>query len=134
MAKPIEMTETLAELIRVGDASRQMLTDSHARMHGFFDIPARIKNSITEMPGKWLGGSLVAGLAASFLFRRKKAPEKTKALKRKGGALLGILSLAFAIGKPLAKVYATKMLREYLASRFSSGSDPRIVRRQTPPY
>ena len=128
------MTKALAELIRVGDVSRQRLAESHAHMQGFLDIPARIKSSFTEMPGRWLGGSLVAGLAASLLFRKGKAPEKVKTLKRQKGLLLGILSLAFTIGKPLAKVYATKILKEYLTSRFSSGYDPRIVRRQTPPY
>lgn len=128
------MTKTLAEMIRVSEASRQLLTESHTHMRRALDIPARIRESLSEAPGKWLGASLAAGLAASFLFRRKKPPEKVKELKRQRGFLLGMLSLAFAMGKPLAKVYATRLLRDYLASRIANGSQARIPRRETPPY
>lgn len=134
MAHPTEITKALAQMVRVSEASRLVLTDSHAHMRRALDVPARIKESLLEAPGKWLGGSLVAGLAASFLFRRKKPPEKVKELKRQRGFLLGLLSLAFAMGKPIAKVYATRMLRDYLASRIASGSQGRIPRRETPPY
>lgn len=134
MAQPTEIDKALAEMIRVSEASRHVLTESHDQLRRALDVPARIKESITGAPGKWLGGSLVAGLAASLLFRRKKAPEKVKELKRQRGFLLGLLSVAFTMGKPLAKAYATRMLGDYAASRIANGSQGRIPRREAPPY
>lgn len=134
MAKPTEIDMTLAELVRVSEASRAQLAESQARLMKALDFPNRIKESLVTQPGKWLGASLLAGLATSFLFRRKKAPAKVTELKRQRGFLPGLLSLAFTVGKPLAKAYAAKMIKDRLSSRFGSTFPAQIDRRSMPPY
>jgi hypothetical protein len=134
MAKPTEINMTLAELVRVSEASRVQLAESQARLRNAFDIPNRIKESLVTQPGKWLGVSLLTGFAISFIFRRKKAPAKVTELKRQRGFLLGLLSLAFTVGKPLAKAYAAKMLKDRLSARFGGAPLGQIERRNMPPY
>ena len=125
---------TLDELVRSSEASRTRLTQSHAHMRRALDFPARIGGSLREAPGKWLGGSLAAGFVASFLFKRKKAPAKVEKLKRQRGFLLTMLSLGITMGKPLAKAYAAKMLKDYLAARLVTGSQAKFARGGKPPY
>ncbi len=125
---------TLEELVRASEASRLRLTESHAHMRRALDVPDRLRHSLMEKPGKWMGASLAAGFVGSFLFRKKKAPAKVSELKRQRGFLLGSLSLAFAFGKPLAKAYAAKMLKDYLAARMVSGQQVRFPRNEKPPY
>ena len=89
-------------------------------MHAL-DLPSRLKASISGSPAKWLGGSLAAGLVASLLFRsrKKNAPTRLAAtVKKERGSLL---SLAFSLSKPLLKIYATKLLKDYLARRLMAG-------------
>ena len=125
---------TLDELVRRSEASRTNLTQSHAHVRRALDLPARIRGSLREAPGKWLGGSLVAGFVASFFFKRRKAPAKVKKLKRQRGFLLTMLTLGVTMGKPLAKAYAAKMLKDYLATRFVTGSQVKFARGGKPPY
>lgn len=126
---------TLEELVRRSEAARLRLTESHASLRHKLDFPARARESLMEKPTKWLGGSLAAGFMGSLLFRKKKkAPERVRELKRQRGFLLGLLSLAFAMGKPLAKVYATKLLKDYLAGRIAAGSRGRFANVGQPPY
>ena len=134
MAQQTEKQMTLQELTQRSEAARLRLTESHARLKHKLDLPARAKESVMEKPMKWLGGSLATGFMGSFLFRRKKTPEKVKELKRQRGFLLGALSLALAMGKPLAKVYATKLLKDYLAGRIASGQWGRFANVGKPPY
>ena len=92
MAQQTEKQMTLQELTQRSEAARLRLTESHARLKHKLDLPARAKESVMEKPMKWLGGSLATGFMGSFLFRRKKTPEKVKELKRQRGFLLGALS------------------------------------------
>jgi len=124
----------LEELVRSSQAARLRLTESHEHLRHRLDFPARAKESLLKNPGKWLGGILVAGFIGSYLFKSKNTPVKVRELKRQRGFLLGLLSLALAMGRPLAKVYATKLLRNYLATRFASGSRARFANLEKPPY
>ncbi|QTN33459.1 hypothetical protein HZ994_14410 [Akkermansiaceae bacterium] len=125
---------TLEQLVRTSEASRTRIAESHAHMRHALDFPARIKGSLMEKPGKWLGASLAAGFVGSFLFRKKKSPPKARELKRRRGFLLGTLSLAFTLGKPLAKAYAAKAAKDYLAARLASGIPQRHALGRRPPY
>ena len=102
-------------------------------MHAL-DLPSRLKASMSGSPAKWLGGSLAAGLVASLLFRsrRKNAPSRLAAtVKKERGSLL---SLAFSLSKPVLKIYATKLLKDYLARRLMAGEQGRPSAMRTPPY
>jgi hypothetical protein len=127
MAYQSEKSKKLAELVKQGEASRLILTGAHARLRHTLETPSRIKSSITGAPAKWLGGSLVVGFATSLLFRsgKKKAPAQVIRVKKERGFVLGLLTLAFTLVKPAAKIYATKLLKDYLSRRFNDGSATR---------
>lgn len=101
-------------------------------MHAL-DLPSRLKASMSGSPAKWLGGSLAAGLVASLLFRsrKKNAPSRLATVKKERGSLL---SLAFSLSKPALKIYATKLLKDYLARRLMAGEQGRPSGTRTPPY
>ena len=102
-------------------------------MHAL-DLPSRLKASMSGSPAKWLGGSLLAGLGASLLFRsrKKNAPSRLAAtVKKERGSLL---SLVFSLSKPVLKIYATKLLKDYLARRLMAGEQGRPSATRTPPY
>lgn len=109
-----------------------MLTGAHARLRHSLDLPSRIKAAITGAPAKWLGGALIAGFGASFLFRpdKKKSTAKVAAVKKERGFLLGLLALGFTLFKPAVKIYATKLLKDYLSRRLMTGAEasPRAMR------
>ena len=101
-------------------------------MHAL-DLPSRLKASMSGSPAKWLGGSLAVGLVASLLFRsrKKNLPSRLATVKKERGSLL---SLAFSLSKPVLKIYATKLLKDYLARRLMAGEQGRPSATRTPPY
>lgn len=121
MAHPTEKPKQLAELIRQAEASRLELTAAHARIRRSLDVPARIKASVAGSPSKWLGGSLVAGLASSLLFRtgKRKAARRAEKENKPRGFFLGLALTLLALSKPALKIYATKLLKDYLAGRIA---------------
>ena len=134
MADPTEKSKRLAELVKRSEASRLALSDAHAGLMHALDLPSRLKASMSGSPAKWLGGSLAAGLVASLLFRsrKKNAPSRLAAtVKKERGSLL---SLAFSLSKPVLKIYATKLLKDYLARRLMAGEQGRPSATRTPPY
>jgi hypothetical protein len=136
MAYPTEKSKRLAELVKQGESSRLVLSEAHARLRHTLDMPSRIRSSITSAPAKWLGGSLVAGFAASLLFRRgsKKAPAQPVAARKPRGFVTGLLALAYTLSKPAVKIYASKLLKDYLTRRYLEGSRDRRLDMRTPPY
>jgi hypothetical protein len=135
MAQSTEKSKQLGELVRQAEASRLRLSETHARIRKALDLPSRIKASVADGPAKWLGGSLVAGIATSFLFRsrKKKVSARVKAVKKERNFLLGSLTLLFALSKPVAKIYASKLLKDYLTRRFVSGAHGRAGSLHVPP-
>lgn len=134
MAHPTEKSKKLAELVKRGEDSRLALSGAHARLSHALDMPSRIKSSITGAPAKWLGGSLLAGFAASLFLRpgKRKALAPAPIAKKERGFLPGLLILAFTLSKPVVKIYATKLLKDYLSSRLAEGSRSRPVTMRTP--
>ena len=133
MADPTEKSKRLAELVKRSEASRLTLSDAHAGLMHALDLPSRLKASMSGSPAKWLGGSLAVGLVASLLFRsrKKNLPSRLATVKKERGSLL---SLAFSLSKPVLKIYATKLLKDYLARRLMAGEQGRPSATRTPPY
>ncbi len=120
----------IRKLIQTGDAARAVLGTEIRSLKHKLDVPARVKDSLREHPTGWLGGSLVAGMFTSLLFRRKPKVEKKK--KGLAGFLLG---LAVSGLRPLVKVWLAGQLKNFVASKFESGELPsRPPRRVTPFY
>ncbi len=127
MAQPTEKSKQIAELIKQGENSRLLLGDANSGLIKVLDVPSRIRSSLTGAPSKWLGGSLIAGIAASLLFRRRKktAPERIFSTTKEHGLVHGILALVFTLSKPAIKIYATKLLKDYLTRRMCESSHGR---------
>ncbi len=122
MAKGTEERAKLAELVRRSAVARERIGQAHSGFKRRFDVPERLKTSIKTQPMKWLGGSLLAGMAGSFLVGGRR---KREASVFRGGitgmATRGIFSLAMKMAKPALQVYATKLLKEYVEARLVGG-------------
>lgn len=133
MAREIPVSQEIRELIRSSEAARAVLgTEIHALKYKL-DVPSRLRDSLKNHPSGWLGGSLVAGMAGSLLFRRKSKRQKAE-VKKKGvmGVLLG---LALAAARPAAKVWLAGRLKDFIGSKFDSDEiHSRPQRRVTPFY
>jgi hypothetical protein len=128
MAQSKQETVTIAELVRASEASRQRLTETHDRVSRALEVPMRIKDSLSNWPSRWLGGSLVAGVAAGLLFRKGKQRSASR------GLVTSAARLALTVGKPLAKAYAAKLLKDYVQSRLTDNERARGNRWELPPY
>jgi hypothetical protein len=122
MAKGTEERAKLAELVRRSAVARERIGQAHSGFKRRFDVQERLKTSIKTQPMKWLGGSLLAGMAGSFLLGGRR---KREASVFRGGisgmARRGILGLAMKVAKPALQVYATKLLKEYVEARLVGG-------------
>ena len=136
MAYPTEKSTRLAELVRQGEAARSTLTVAHIGLMHAIALPSRIKSSITSAPAKWLGGSLLAGLATSFIFRKREKKPSVRALAtgKEHGLIYGLAMLLFTLSKPALKIYATKLLKDYLTRRLTSGAQRHPETLRTPPH
>ncbi|MCW1887821.1 hypothetical protein OKA04_23990 [Luteolibacter flavescens] len=75
------------------------------------DVPARMKESVTTKPLAWFGGSLGAGLVASFLFRGRKAkPQPEQVVRRSLWSLA--LGGVFTLARPALQAWASNELRK----------------------
>ena len=136
MAQSTEKSKRLGELVRQAEASRLRLSETHARLKKTLDVPSRIKASFTDGPAKWLGGSLVAGVATGFLFRprKSKVSARVKSVRKERNFLFGLVALLFTLSKPVAKIYASKFLKDYLTRRFVGGTHGRAGSLRAPPH
>lgn len=127
--KSAEKSE-IERLIRLSAAARSRLTHDAAALREKLDVPARIRHSLHDKPGLWLTGSIVSGLAASMLFRRKKSAraEKSRGI---GGTLLG---LTLTTARPLLKIWLGNAMRKWLNQRITNSfvSDQPIHRESDP--
>jgi hypothetical protein len=107
----------IERLIRLSENARTCLESEATRIKQRFDIPARIRHSLSAHPTSWLFGSLVSGLAASMLFSRRHKPAAKSHKRGVAGMLLG---LTLTAARPLAKMWlsdqAGRLLRQYSAN------------------
>lgn len=113
--KSAEKSE-VERLIQLSAAARSRLTHDAIALRDKLDVSARIRHSLHDKPGMWLTGSIVSGLAASMLFRRKKSAraEKSRGL---AGTLLGI---TLTTARPLLKIWLGNALRKWLSQRIAT--------------
>lgn len=136
MAKSTQKSIELGELIRRSEVARLQLGQAHRQLKRKLDIPSRIQESLKSNPTKWLGGSLVTGFMGSFLFKSKsKKPKQADAsLRKERGLVLGLLVMLFTLVKPAAKIYATKLLKDYLQKQLSRRTRGKWLDRSVSPY
>lgn len=113
MDRKLPKNQEIQRLIRLGAAARSCLGDEVVLLKQRLDVPARIRGSLKDHPAGWVLGSLASGLAASLLFRLKpRAVEK----KHRGLALT-LLGLTLTAIRPMAKVWLTDQVKNYLAGQ-----------------
>lgn len=121
----------IQELIERSAAARATLAVAKVELKQKLDVAGRVKESLSSKPAKLLGGTLVAGfLAKKMFFGKPKRPESKKSekiqhLKKERGMLMGLFLLVVGLAKPVAKMYAGKLLKNYLENRFDSGVSAR---------
>lgn len=105
----------IRELILSSAAARSCLECEAAALRRRLDVPARVRESLKNQPLGWLLGSMAAGLAASFLIRRKPATaRKTRGLKSR------LLGLVLTTARPLVKIWLTRLLKQWVAGTLSA--------------
>jgi hypothetical protein len=109
-------TSEIERLIRLSAAARSRLTHDANALREKLDVPARIRHSLHDKPAMWLAGSIVSGLAASMIFRRKKS-----ARAEKSRSVLGtLLGLTLTTARPLLKIWLGDALKKWLTQRITT--------------
>jgi hypothetical protein len=134
MAKSTQKSLELAELIRCSDAARFQIGQAHAQLRRKLDVPLRMRDSLRASPLKWLGGSLGVGFVASLLFKSRGRESKHEPVKRHRGWFVGLLLMLFSLAKPALKVYATKLLKDYLQNQLRGRSSNLYMEDRRDPY
>lgn len=102
--------ETQALIARIA-ASRATVGHELVVLRRRLDVPARMKKSVRSKPLAWFGGSLGAGLVASFLFKgRRSEPTQEKVVRRSLWSLA--LGGAFTLARPALQTLAMNELRK----------------------
>ncbi len=120
------------KLIASSEAARATLAEARVELKHKFDIVGRVKEAITSRPAAIIGGSVIGGFLLKKIFfgRAKRIPSgradrKIKELKTERGFLVGLFALLLTVVKPAAKLYATKLLKDYFEKRNDSGGKGR---------
>lgn len=119
MAKPTQKSLELAELVRRSDAARIQIRQAHLELRRKLEVPLRIRDSLKSSPLKWIGGSLGIGFVSSLLFRYRRSESKHSTEKKNRGWFIESLLMIYTLVKPSLKVYATKLLTDYLQKQLS---------------
>ena len=107
-AEPERQAEALIARLA---ASRRAVGHDLAVLRHRLNVPARIKESVMSKPLAWFGGSLGAGLVASFLLKgRKSRPKREKVVRRSLWSLA--LGGAFTLVRPALQTWAMNELRK----------------------
>jgi hypothetical protein len=112
MDRKLSKTQKIEQLIRLGDAARVCLNAEALALKQRLDVPSRIRDSLKTNPTGWLVGSLASGFVAS-LFLRRSRPVARETKQR--GLLLTLLGLALTAARPLASVWLSGQVKNYLA-------------------
>jgi hypothetical protein len=117
MDRKLPQKTEIERLIRLSENARVCLETEAARIKQRFDIPARIRHSLSEHPTSWLFGSLASGLVASMFFSHRRKPTAKTNKRSMAGTLLG---LTLTAARPLAKIWlsdqAGRLLRQHSAN------------------
>lgn len=130
MDRKLQQKQEIERLILLSDAARSSLEDAAISLKHKLDVPSRLRSSLKTHPTGWLMGSLASGLAASMMFGRKEAPVE----KKRRSLPLALLGLSLTAVRPIAKVWLTDQVKNYLAntSPVSRGKASASVSLQTP--
>ncbi len=116
MDRELSKQQEIERLVRLASSARSSLENEAITLKQRLDVPSRIKTSLRTNPAGWLFGSAASGLAASLFLRRKPArPEKPAR-----GMALSLGGLILTVLQPIAKIWLTNALKNYLTASSSS--------------
>lgn len=118
-------------MIRQAEVARATLKHDVTVLKAKLDVPSRIRRSLKIHPSGWLLGSLVSGFAGSLLFRRSKPARGKKAAR--GEFLFSLIGLALTAARPLAKVWLSTQVKNYIMGRPTGYLVNRLVQRRPNP-
>lgn len=121
MARNSKENAEIQELVRRSQASRILLTQDAIKLKQRLDVPNQIRKSLKSSPTKWLLGSMAAGLGLSLVLRGKKKSEEPKKQRSLPMKLVG---LTLTAARPIAKVWLTNQLKNWLAKAYTSQQSP----------
>lgn len=131
MDRKLPKKQEIEQLIRLSDNARSRLEQDVRSLKHRLDVPARLRDSLKSHPSGWLLGSLASGFVASMLMRRKSAPSVVS--KKNRSLPLTLMGLALTAVRPLAKVWLTGHVKNYLTGPPPAPSSTRPISRPTPP-
>lgn len=127
MAAKIKKLREIERLKEEAKAARVGITASKDRLTNQFAVVERMKDALTSKPAIVVAGSLVGGFLLKRILpsgarrvRKKSSAQKVdriQSLKKERGFLVGLIGLLIALAKPAAKLYATKLVKDYFAGR-----------------
>ncbi len=127
MAAKIKKLREIERLKEEAKAARVGITASKDRLTNQFAVVERTKDALTSKPAIVVAGSLVGGFLLKRILpsgarrvRKKSSAQKVdriQSLKKERGFLVGLIGLLIALAKPAAKLYATKLVKDYFAGR-----------------
>ncbi|MGJ8633556.1 MAG: hypothetical protein ACSHX7_06525 [Luteolibacter sp.] len=131
MAKSTKEKQELKQLVEQAEQARAKISATSTKVSKKLNFVGQAKGSVKKDPMKWVGGSAALGLVASFLLRPKKKKVVVKASRlaavprSPGGFVWKLLVLIVKFVKPAAKIYATKLVKDYLQGQIQSGASAR---------
>lgn len=117
----------IQRLIALSAAARSCLHGEVSALRRRLDVPARLRGSLQHHPATWMLGSLVSGLAASFVFRRKPS-----SVKPSRGIPAKMLGVAWTASRPLMKIWLADQVKNWLAGQPLPAPASRLLARLAP--
>ncbi len=124
MDRKLSKNQEIQQLIQLSEAARACLSSEASVLKARLDVPTRIRSSLKENPAGWLFGSLGSGLAASLLLRRGGRKTSADVFKKPRSLPASALGLALNAAKPLAKIWLTNQLKNYLTGHAKRSKTP----------
>jgi hypothetical protein len=115
MDRKSSQKQEVERLIRLAEIARTRLGKDADALVERLNVVSRVRTSLKNNPKSWVLGGLFSGFAVSSLFRRRPAAP-SKATKSRNWALT-LLGLTLTAVRPLAKVWLTDQLGNYLTGR-----------------
>lgn len=112
MDRELSRQQEIERLIRSSENARRFIRSEVHSLKAKLDVPARVRGSLKGNPFGWLFGSAASGLVASLLFRRKSARSVGK---KSTPRPFRFLALILTLVRPMAKVWFTGQVRNYLS-------------------
>jgi hypothetical protein len=127
MDRKLSEESEIQRLIQLSAASRRFLETEATSLKNRLDVPSRVRESLKRNPSTWMAGSMVSGLAASLLFRRRPA-----AVKKTRGLPAILLGLTLTAARPMAKVWLANQLKQWINGLAANSPSPSSANRPYP--